>query len=85
VDRNFSLEKAVEKAFELLRKKALHIGAAADDLEMEVVEQLQFNMVRGFYTAGRNIRVKVQVKPGLIHEYEDIARRLRDGEAPAAG
>lgn len=85
VDRNFSLDKALEKAFALLRKKALAIGAAADDLEMEVVEQLQFNMVRGFYTAGRNIRVKVQVKPGLIHEYEDIARRLRNGEAAAAG
>ncbi|MFP4388461.1 MAG: hydantoinase/oxoprolinase family protein, partial [Desulfococcaceae bacterium] len=85
VDRNFSLENAVEKAFELLRTKALHIGAAADDLEMEVVERLQFNMVRGFYTAGRNIRVKVQVKPGLIHEYEDIARRLRNGDAAGAG
>ena len=33
---------------------------------MEVVEVQQFNMIQGFYTAGKNIRVKVQVKPGLI-------------------
>ena len=86
VARDFSMEKALEKAYELLRAKALGIGANPDDLEMEVIEQLQFNMVRGFYTAGRNIRVKVQIKPGLIHGYEDIARRLRNGEeAPAAG
>ena len=76
VDRNFSKEMAVEKAFGLLRDKAIKIGADTEDLEMEVTESLQFNMVRGFYTAGRNIRVKVQVKPGLIHGYRAIAERL---------
>jgi hypothetical protein len=30
-------------------------------------------MVRGFYTSGRNIRIKVQVKPGLINEYDTVA------------
>ena len=76
VDRNFSKEMAVEKAFSLLRDKALKIGADTEDLEMEVTESLQFNMVRGFYTAGRNIRVKVQVKPGLIHGYRAIVEKL---------
>ena len=76
VNRNFDKELAVEKAYGLLREKALKIGADTDDLEMEVIESLQFNMVRGFYTAGRNIRVKVQVKPGLIHGYRTIAERL---------
>lgn len=76
VDRNFSKEMAVEKAYSLLREKALKIGADMEDLEMEVTESLQFNMVRGFYTAGRNIRVKVQVKPGLIHGYRAIVERL---------
>ncbi|WP_373501956.1 hydantoinase/oxoprolinase family protein [Desulfococcus sp.] len=79
VDRNFSKEAAVEKAYGLLRKKALRIGAEMEDLEMEVTESLQFNMVRGFYTAGRNIRVKVQVKPGLIHGYSAILERLSSG------
>jgi hypothetical protein len=79
VDRNFSSKTAVEQAFGLLREKALKIGADTKDLEMEVTEDLQFNMVRGFYTAGRNIRVKVQVKPGLIHGYGTIAERLASG------
>jgi hypothetical protein len=43
---------------------------------MEILEDLQFNMIRGFYTTGKNIRIKVQVKPGLIHEYESIAEGL---------
>lgn len=76
VDRNYSSERAVKKAFELLKQKALKMGADETDLDMEVTEALQFNMVRGFYTAGRNIRVRVQVKPGLIHGYEVIARKL---------
>lgn len=79
VDRNFSKEAAVEKAYGLLREKALRIGAEMEDLEMEVTESLQFNMVRGFYTAGRNIRVKVQVKPGLIHGYTSILEKLAAG------
>jgi hypothetical protein len=43
---------------------------------MEVLESLQFNMVRGFNTTGKNIRIKVQVKPGLIHGYDDVIRKL---------
>jgi hypothetical protein len=33
-------------------------------------------MVRGFYTTGKNIRVKAQIKPGLIHGYDSIAQTL---------
>jgi hypothetical protein len=35
-------------------------------------------MVRGFYTSGKNIRVRVQVKPGLIQDYDPVAGRLTD-------
>ncbi|MEE4358166.1 MAG: hydantoinase/oxoprolinase family protein [Desulfococcaceae bacterium] len=76
VNRSFSQEDAVQKAFALLRQKAVRIGADADDLETEVTESQQFNMVRGFYTTGRNIRVKVQIKPGLIKGYEKIAQGI---------
>jgi len=74
INRNYTKEMAAAKASELLRQKALKIGAAGDDLEMEVTEDQQFNMVRGFYTAGKNIRVKVQVKPGLMRGYEALIR-----------
>ncbi|MDM8518301.1 hydantoinase/oxoprolinase family protein, partial [Desulfobacterales bacterium HSG16] len=80
VDKEFSSKKAVEQAFELLKQKAIQIGSDDSDPETEVIESQQFNMVRGFYTTGRNIRVKVQVKPGLIHEYEAIATALKNAK-----
>ena len=76
IDHDFDAEAAIQKAFELLRTKAVQRGANADHLEMEVLETLAFNMVRGFNTTGKNIRVKVQVKPGLIHGYNDVIRKL---------
>jgi N-methylhydantoinase A/oxoprolinase/acetone carboxylase beta subunit len=76
VAENFAMDDAISTARKLLQKKALEIGASADDLEVELVEKLQFNMVRGFYTAGKNIRVKAQIKPGLINEYDTIAGLL---------
>ena len=79
VTKNFSKKNALEKACELLREKALRRGASADDLETQVLEELEFNMIRGFYTAGKNIRVKVQVKPGLIYKNRFIAEKLSAG------
>ena len=76
IKRNFDRNDAVRLAFELLRKKCLQEGASETEVEMEIVEDVQFNMVRDFYTTGRNIRVKVQVKPGLIPEFRDIAEQL---------
>ncbi len=77
VGKNFSKEKAVEKAFFLLKQKAVRQGADCDrELETEVIEEMQFPMVRGFYTTGKNIRVKVQVKPGLIYENDAVAEKL---------
>jgi N-methylhydantoinase A len=84
IRRDFSLKAAVELAGDLLRTKCLGEGAREAELEMEVVEELQFNMIRDSYTIGRNIRVKVQVKPGLIPEYRDIAEKLFK-ECPVPG
>jgi N-methylhydantoinase A/oxoprolinase/acetone carboxylase beta subunit len=76
IDRRFNVDTAIQKAFELLRTKAVERGANADHLEMEVLEKLEFNMVRGFNTTGKNIRVKVQVKPGLINGYDQLVANL---------
>jgi hypothetical protein len=80
----YGLEAATAQALELLRVKALQRGANPDFLEMEVVESQQFNMVRGFTTSGKNIRVRVQVKPGLIHGYDNLLLNLSDGEFRAS-
>jgi len=76
VDRSFDRAKARQMALDLLKNKALARGANAEYLEMEVTEDLQFNMVRGFHTTGRNIRIRAQVQPGLIHGYDPVAGRL---------
>jgi N-methylhydantoinase A len=76
IDYSFDREAAVQQALDLLKTKAIERGANIDYLEMEVVESLQFNMVRGFNTTGKNIRIKVQVKPGLIHGYDEAIRKL---------
>ena len=68
ISKNYSLESARKRAMELLKKNALSLGAREEDIEPEITEESVFNMVRGFYTSGKNIRIKAQVKPGLIQE-----------------
>jgi N-methylhydantoinase A/oxoprolinase/acetone carboxylase beta subunit len=76
ISPDFSIQDARSLAMDLLKKKAMRRGANADNLEMEVIEEAQYNMVRGFYTVGKNIRVRVQVKPGLISGYDPKTGRL---------
>jgi N-methylhydantoinase A/oxoprolinase/acetone carboxylase beta subunit len=78
ISQDFDSDAAIRQAFDLLRAKAIERGANADYLEMEVLESLQFNMVRGFNTIGKNIRVRVQVKPGLIHGYDQLVEKLSE-------
>lgn len=78
IPSGFTKEDAIAVAMDLLRRKAIARGANPEHLELEVVDAMSFNMVRGFYTTGRNIRVKAQVKPGLIHGYDPIAEKLMD-------
>ncbi|MCG8472611.1 MAG: hydantoinase/oxoprolinase family protein [Desulfobacterales bacterium] len=68
---HFTLDDAHETARRFLLDR---LGDS--DLETEVVESMAFNMVRGFRTTGKNIRVRVQVKPGLVSGY-----RLKRGGA----
>ena len=66
IPHNFSSGQAIEAGFEALRARAIKMGANLNDLEMEVTEAQEFNMIREFYTTGKNIRAKIQIKPGLI-------------------
>lgn len=72
IDHRFSVDEAVTLAVDALKKKEIENGAKKEDLEIEVIEKFEFKMVRNFMPAGSNIRVKVQVKPGLIHGYEPL-------------
>ena len=66
IPRSFSMADAVEIGKKALHEKAVRMGARPQDIIMEVTESQEFNMIRDFCTTGKNIRVKVQIKPGLI-------------------
>ena len=62
----FEMQDACDLSVELLKAKALRRGALPENLKTEILEASEFNMVRGFNTIGKNMRVRVQIKPGLI-------------------
>jgi N-methylhydantoinase A len=66
IPHNFSSAQAFETGREALRARAIKMGADLNDLELEVTEAQEFNMIRDFYKTGKNIRTKMQIKPGLI-------------------
>jgi N-methylhydantoinase A/oxoprolinase/acetone carboxylase beta subunit len=70
ISPRFSREDAIRIGRQKLREKAIRMGAKEEDLEIDVVESQEFNMVNQFYTTGKNIRVKLQVKPGLIAGFQ---------------
>ena len=76
VDRDFSQKDLLQTAFDLLGKKAAAMGAAADQMDMEIVEDSVFNMVRGFSTTGKIMRTKVQIKPGLLSGYRQRLQNI---------
>jgi len=65
---SYSLEEAGEDARRYL---VGHLGKTApgESVQAEVVDAASFNMVRGYFTTGKNIRVRCQVKPGILEEY----------------
>lgn len=69
--KNFGLGDAEKFARSMLLKRVIRQGADERNIEIEITEAQSFNMVRGFYTAGKNIRVKAQVKPGIIKEFKN--------------
>ncbi|BBO67850.1 hydantoinase [Desulfosarcina alkanivorans] len=76
ISSSYTEQDAITTALDLLRRKAIGRGANPEHLELEIVDAMSFNMVRGFYTTGKNIRVMAQVKPGLIHGYDPIAEKI---------
>ena len=66
IPAHFTRKDILKIGTEKLRERARKLGAREEDIEVEIVEDQEFNMVRGFYTTGKNIRLKAQVKPGLI-------------------
>ncbi len=66
IGRKYSLNQAKKRAIQLLKESAISMGVNEEDIESEITEESSFNMVDGFYTKGKNIRIKAQIKPGFI-------------------
>ncbi|NLC39714.1 MAG: hydantoinase/oxoprolinase family protein [Clostridiaceae bacterium] len=70
IDKSFTLEEAEEIALKAVSKAGTEMGLQADQIEAEITESSSFNMVRGFMGRERNIRVRAQIKPGLLYELQ---------------
>jgi len=60
----FKEEDALEKGREALHYLGKLLGAD-EDLEIQITEKSIFNMVKGFYRTGQNIRLKLCLMPGI--------------------
>lgn len=69
IPAGFSREETRSVCLEYLEKRAIAMGARREDLVMEITEDQSFNMIRGFTTTGRNMRMRAQIKPGLIADF----------------
>jgi N-methylhydantoinase A/oxoprolinase/acetone carboxylase beta subunit len=65
IPKRFTPEDVIAAGRERLLRIARKAGAHEEDLAVEVTDRQSFNVIRGAATAGRNIRVRVQIKPGL--------------------
>ncbi|MBN2123732.1 MAG: hypothetical protein JW821_05545 [Deltaproteobacteria bacterium] len=65
----FILEDAVFLGREVLRKMAIEDGAPPENLDISILEQQVFNMIRGLSRTGQNIRLKMCITPGIIPEW----------------
>ena len=69
-DRRFDMDQAIAMARKTLCRQAMMIGAEDNSLETIITEKQVFNMIRGYRTVGRNIRLKMSITPGLIPQWK---------------
>jgi N-methylhydantoinase A len=68
VSRSLSIEELKRMGEEAIKEHASYLGLS-DEIEISILEEQSFNMVRGFSTTGKNMRLKIQTRPGIIQEW----------------
>lgn len=63
--KHYSLENAKRDAVQYLLSHLESMGILIDESEAQIIEENSFNIVSGFYTTGKNIRVRCQIKPSV--------------------
>ena len=64
--KNYNLAQAKRRALTEVKSTGQALGLPDDQIEAEIVEASSFNMVNNWYEVDKNIRVKAQIKPGLL-------------------
>jgi N-methylhydantoinase A/oxoprolinase/acetone carboxylase beta subunit len=68
VSRSLSIEDLKRMGEDAIKEHAAYLGLS-DEIEISILEEQSFNMVRGFSTTGKNMRLKIQTRPGIIQEW----------------
>lgn len=71
IDTHYTLDMAKKRVISLLKESVKKMGSVEKEIEYEIIEESSFNMVEGFMTKGKNIRVTGQVRPHLIYTIEE--------------
>jgi N-methylhydantoinase A/oxoprolinase/acetone carboxylase beta subunit len=66
IPATFTPEDVKARGKQLIKENAVYLGLA-DSTDVDVVEEQCFNMVNGFWTVGKNMRLKLQTRPGIIY------------------
>ncbi|MDD4540965.1 MAG: hydantoinase/oxoprolinase family protein [Eubacteriales bacterium] len=78
IDRSFNQAEAENIALRAVERAGAAMGLSADQLDSEITESSSFNMVRGFMGRERNIRVRAQIRPGLLYDFQPTRERGKD-------
>jgi N-methylhydantoinase A len=74
IGNNFTVDDAFNLARKVIEAQALQTGADPGPPDVTVSEKQVFNMIRGYYKTGQNIRISMSITPGLISPW----RRLHE-------
>ncbi|MGQ9843554.1 MAG: hydantoinase/oxoprolinase family protein [Spirochaetota bacterium] len=71
---DYTLDNAIDDAINYMMQYLESIGVDERERQIQIIDAYSFNMVEGFETTGKNIRVHCQVKPGILHQCKDILK-----------
>jgi N-methylhydantoinase A/oxoprolinase/acetone carboxylase beta subunit len=66
VQKRYTLQEAEKDLISYTRKYLENLGYRDSDLNIEIVESSNFRMIEDYFSGGNDIRVKCQIKPGVM-------------------
>ena len=66
----YTINDLISYGKKAITDNARYLGLS-DDIETDVIEQQSFNMIKDFNTTGKNLRVKIQSRPGIISGWSE--------------